>query len=238
MHHRRPATHRGRTLRWVLAAVCVAAVAAGAVLIVAGTTPHPPPPAPSAQHPFAVSPEQAQTQAGSPSDPVDPAAGLPAVLAPDRLYIPSLRVDAPLRPETIAADGDFVVPTDVHDVGMSSVGAQLTAPDGTVLVAGHVNDVDQGDGALYQLSTITPGAVVVVTGGDAVPTRWAVTSLANVTKSVLPQDIFDPHGVRRLVLVTCGGKILTLPGGTHTYSDNIVVSATPVATTTVGAGPR
>jgi len=212
------ARSRHRVLRWVLALFCLAAVSAGAVLVVAGLQPHPPPPAPSAQHPFALSPAQAQAQAGD---------GGPSVLVPNHLYIPSLGVNAPLDPESITKEGDFVVPPNVARVGLSSAGAALSAPDGTVLAAGHVNDYNQGNGALYQLSTIQPGALVVITGNDGAPTRWVTDALANVNKSVLPQDIFDAHGQRRLVLVTCGGKILTLPNGAHTYADNIVVSAAP-----------
>lgn len=230
---------RHRVLRWVLALFCLVAVSAGAVLVAAGLQQHPPPPAPSAQHPFSLSPAQAQAkaQAGDPgtgtaepaavpSKPRNPA--LPSVLVPNHLYIPSLGVNAPLDPEPITKEGDFVVPPNVARVGLSSAGATLAAPDGTVLAAGHVNDYNQGYGALYQLSTIQPGALVVVTGNDGSPTRWVTDALANVNKSVLPQDIFDAHGERRLVLVTCGGKILTLPNGAHTYADNIVVSAAPV----------
>lgn len=237
-----------RVLRWVLVLFCVVAVSAGAVLVVAGLQPHLPPPAPSAQHPFSLSPAQAQAQAqaqtgdggpgsvaGSAGSSTARTSALPAVLAPNHLYIPSLGVNAPLIPETITKEGDFVVPPNVADVGLSSVGAALSAPDGTVLAAGHVNDYDQGNGALYKLSTIQPGALVVVTGNDGVQTRWVTDALANVNKSVLPQDIFDAHGARRLVLVTCGGKILTLPNGAHTYADNIVVSAAPVAPVPVGS---
>jgi len=233
----RAARPRHRVLRWVLALFCVVAVSAGVVLVVAGLQPHPPPPAPSAQHPFSLSPAQAQAQARDPgsgaaagsagtSKPRTPT--LPSVLVPNHLYIPSLGVNAPLDPESITKEGDFVVPPNVARVGLSSAGAALSAPDGTVLAAGHVNDYNQGNGALYQLSTIQPGALVVVTGNNGAPTRWVTDALANVNKSVLPQDIFDAHGQRRLVLVTCGGKILTLPNGAHTYADNIVVSAAPV----------
>ncbi len=233
----RAARPRHRVLRWVLVLFCVVAVSAGVVLVVAGLQPHPPPPAPSAQHPFALSPAQAQAQAGDrgsggaagsagTSQPRTPT--LPSVLVPNHLYIPSLGVNAPLDPESITKEGDFVVPPNVARVGLSSAGAALSAPDGTVLAAGHVNDYNQGNGALYQLSTIQPGALVVVTDNNGAPTRWVTDALANVNKSVLPQDIFDAHGQRRLVLVTCGGKILTLPNGAHTYADNIVVSAAPV----------
>jgi len=118
----RAARPRHRVLRWVLALFCVVAVSAGVVLVVAGLQPHPPPPAPSAQHPFALSPAQAQAQAGDPGS--GSAAGsagtskphrptLPSVLVPNHLYIPSLGVNAPLDPESITKEGDFVVPPNV-----------------------------------------------------------------------------------------------------------------------------
>ena len=60
-------------------------------------------------------------------------------------------------------------------------------------------------------------------------TTWHVTSVREVVKSALPQDIFTKSGPRRLVVVTCGGALEPIPGshGEFSYDDNIIVTAVP-----------
>lgn len=43
----------------------------------------------------------------------------------------------------------------------------------------------------------------------------------------LPQGLATRDGVRRLVLVTCGGPVIERPDGRH-YRDTVVAYATPV----------
>ncbi|WP_245599722.1 class F sortase [Nakamurella lactea] len=148
---------------------------------------------------------------------------------PDRLFIRSLDVEAPIE-DVGAEHGAMVIPDVISRVGRWNGGAALTGTAGTVLIAGHVNIAGQGLGALYRLSEIQPGAVVVTTGDTGRRSSWRVTSLESVNKRALPDDIFDGAGPRRLVLVTCGGKLLHIDGphgGYNTYENNIVVRAVP-----------
>ena len=113
-------------------------------------------------------------------------------------------------------------------------GAPLLSPaggsyaDGTTLVAGHVNYVGQGDGALFNLYRVQPGAVVYATDAWGRTTLWRVVSAESVLKQDLPASVFAGNqGPRRLVIVTCGGDIRYVPGSGWTYDDNVVVTAVP-----------
>jgi hypothetical protein len=119
------------------------------------------------------------------------------------------------------------IPSDVDDVGWWTGGGQLSGTAGTVLLAGHVDWVGQGDGALYPLAQVQAGATICLWAPTGAATAWVATSTFAVTKAALPQSIFTASGPRRLVLVTCGGRYNPTTG--H-YLDNVVVEAVPAAT--------
>jgi hypothetical protein len=165
------------------------------------------------------------------SDP--PPDGGPATTygSPNHLYIRSLHVAAPLVDEALSG-GSLTIPGDVHRVGRWVGGAALDGKQGTVLLAGHVNYGDQGNGALYSLYSVQPGAVVVTTDAHSHPSSWRVTGLQVIDKANLSDSVFAPTGPRRLLVVTCGGPLITVTAadGSHyrTYRDNVVATAVPV----------
>jgi hypothetical protein len=180
--------------------------------------------APLPAHPFTVT----RTTAGTATT----QATLTATRAGDcrggttsRLSIPSLGITAPLIGEPLVHDS-LSIPPDVQTVGWWTGGGQLVGSTGTVLVAGHVDWAGQGDGALYPLAGIQPGATICTTAATGAVASWAVSSAIAVAKTTLPQTVFAATGPRRLVVVTCGGAFDSQTG--H-YADNVVVRATPVA---------
>jgi hypothetical protein len=145
-------------------------------------------------------------------------------IAPWHVDIPSLGVDAPLVVSPVVA-GFLSIPPDVHRVAVWNGGALPGNRQGTVLLASHVNWWDQGPGVFYHLSTIRPHALVIVTGERGTTTFWSVDSLQVMLHREIPQSIFTKTGPSHLVLVTCGGPYNPR---THSYIDNIVVTATPI----------
>jgi len=155
-----------------------------------------------------------------------PQAPAPACGAPRCIQIPALGVDAPVLPET-PAGGQLTIPPDVHDVGWD---AQTSTPGGpgVTLLAGHVNWVGQGLGALGGIGQLVPGDLVRLDWEGQVST-WAVSTSPQLSPNteVHPQ-LFSPSGPPRLALVTCGGPFTEGPGG-GSYADNVIVWAHPVA---------
>jgi hypothetical protein len=144
--------------------------------------------------------------------------------SPVWVAVPGLGVDAPVEPVSVRDDGQMALPDDVDRLGWYRFGPAPGA-DGSAVLAGHVDDVTQGLGALAPLRDAEPGAEVVVTDAAGAVTRWQVLSRETVAKQALPLDrLFARSGPPRLVLVTCGGPILPDVGG---YRDNVVVVAEP-----------
>lgn len=253
----RPAKSRGKRVR-LLAGLAAVAVAGGTVLAVshpsggdtaAAGVPHP---QPLPKKTFNLDPANAVAladskplstpQPGSVQHECKPSKSPLTGAARPEVDIPSLCIYAQMVPTTVASEG-LLIPTDVTQVGLNTSGTPLTrkgepVTDGTTIIAGHVDDLDQGPGAFYWLYEVKPGADITVTdfGRTAngkldithagTVTHWKVYKTAVVEKDKLPSDLYAKDGQRRLVLITCGGPLLHYSWG-NTYADNVLVYATP-----------
>lgn len=195
--------------------------------------------APPAFTPFSVSPGRPASsgeplRASAPpgvGQPVRPAGrtGCSVTLRPSQIAIPDVCVDGPLVPTSRTVLGALVIPPRVTEVGLWDRGAPLDGRGGTTLVAGHVSYAGQGRGTLFSLSLVRPGSRVYTVDAAGQVRVWRVVRLESVVKSQLPEDVFaGSRGVRRLVVVTCGGPILDDPHYGHTYRDNVIATAVPL----------
>jgi Sortase domain len=165
---------------------------------------------------------QATVREGLISD-LDP---LAAPVAPTRLVVPALDVDAPVDEIGLIPGSDRLeIPAEVATAGWYGFGAGLDAAIGSVVVAGHVDDYRQGTGVFHDLWRVPLGATVSVTGDDGRVRRYEVVARRRYDKEELPAEVFAADVDRRLVLVTCGGEFDEL---TRHYEDNVVVYAVPV----------
>lgn len=212
-------TGRGRRVaRAAFAVVALIGVAAaGVAFIVAGLTPTPPEAAPI--------PEPFVHAVGQPLPDPEPAPGDP--LPADALLIDSLGISAPLLPGAVS-NQSLRIPSDPAKLTLYSGGAGPCDPEGTVLLAGHVSSYGV-HGALWPLHKIQPGATAFVTCADGTVTAWQAVSVQVEHKDDLPQDVFSDTGDLRLVIVTCGGPVMS---NGH-YRDNVIVTFAPVVTSPI-----
>jgi hypothetical protein len=177
--------------------------------------------APSSPGVAAVEPGDLPIVAARPAAPAT-AAQLPA---PVHLAVPARGVDAVVEAVGVQPDGQMTLPDDVDRVGWYRFGPAPGA-DGSAVIAGHVDDREQGLGALAPLREAEVGDEVVVTDSAGTGTRWRVLSRELIQKQVLPLDrLFAREGPPRLTLITCGGPFLAEFGS---YRDNVVVVTEPL----------
>lgn len=150
----------------------------------------------------------------------------PDDMGPDRIYVPSLGVYASLTSVRFSG-GDLTIPREPWRVGLDIDSSPITATVGTTLLAGHV-DLSGTPGALVQLAQAEPGALVYVTDGEGVRRSFVTSSLQRYSKVSLPRSIFAVDGPRQLVVVTCGGPVISIDGERH-YRDNVVLTAVPTS---------
>ena len=167
----------------------------------------------------------------TPAESAAPAPAPPVLAAgageePVTLAVPTLGVQAAVE-HVVVTNGELGVPRDVSHVGWWSAGSRPGAAEGSVVIDGHVDDVDQGPGAFFALGQLTHGAAVSVTTSSGAVLNYQVSGLRIYDKSQeLPPDLFASTGPPRLVLITCGGEF---DQASLRYVNNVVVFADPVA---------
>ncbi|MER7911125.1 class F sortase [Streptomyces sp. NPDC096068] len=148
-----------------------------------------------------------------------------APVAPRRVEVPSLGVDAPVVARGLDGTGAIDPPPfEAPDtVGWFGSGTEPGAA-GAALFVGHV-DTETRPAVFYGLSAARPGAKVLVTRTDGSVAEFTVDDV-----QVFPREEFDAakvYGPREpgraeLRLITCGG---TFDRATGAYTANVVVSA-------------
>lgn len=158
----------------------------------------------------------------SSADPTSQSA--PSVMAPTRVSVPALDIDAPI--DALGVEGDqMAVPADGDRVGWYKFGATPAIDGGSTVLAGHV-DTTEGFGAMAPLRQAEVGTLIDVELADGTTRTYEVVGREQFDKGDLPvADLFERAGPERLVLITCTGEWQADVGS---YTDNVVIAATPV----------
>lgn len=150
---------------------------------------------------------------------------------PTRIAIPSLGVQARIRPVGLDPDGAIAAPPirRAQEVGWYRDGPSPGQAGPAVLV-GHVDDRD-GPAVFHRLARVDPGTRIEITRRDRQVATFQVTAVRTYDKSALPAgEVYGDFSQPGLRLITCGGR---WAGGQTGYAENVVVFAT-----LIGPGER
>jgi hypothetical protein len=144
---------------------------------------------------------------------------------PTRIVLPG-GASAPIQPAS-TVDGQLKVPERVTNVGWWDGGAEIGDPFGSVVIAGHIDSINQGLGFFARLPALRVGETVRLRGPKGQRASFRIYRIDVVLKAALATTsaAFDQHGDSRLVLITCAGHFDRAHGG---YDSNLVVLAKPV----------
>ncbi|MFY1701439.1 MULTISPECIES: class F sortase [Micromonospora] len=145
---------------------------------------------------------------------------------PVGLAVPTIKVNAPVRPVGQAPDGTIAVPPlERHNETGWYDRAPTPGEAGRAIIVGHVDSKD-GPSVFYELARLTPGDRIEVTRADGSVAVFAVDSVEHFAKDNLPADrVYGDSGPPELRLITCGGQWL---GGRTGYQDNVIAFASLV----------
>ncbi|RSD10523.1 class F sortase [Amycolatopsis eburnea] len=133
---------------------------------------------------------------------------------------------AKLVQEDLDAEGALKIPEGLDEAAWW--GAELGADRGVALLSGHVNWKGK-KGPFMELWQVKPGQEVKLTDTAGGAWVYRVDAAETVHKTDLAgrsEQLFDPDGPHKLLLVTCGGEYV---GGSEGYEDNRVVTASLVS---------
>ncbi|MCX4700936.1 class F sortase [Streptomyces sp. NBC_01373] len=192
-----------------IATVTAAALCSGAWLLRSGAETHAPP-----------QPAAAEAR-------VDPGARGSAAPAlppspPDRIRIPSIRVNAPLMGLGLTASGSLDVPPAARGNLAGWYEAGTTPGErGTAIVAGHVDNAD-GPAVFYHLGALRKGAVIEVDRRDGEVAVFTVDTVEVYDAQDFPDEkVYGAAARPELRVITCGGGYSRSTG----YQGNVVVFA-------------
>ena len=174
-------------------------------------------------------PAAVSTQAPAPPGTAAIAAPLPAS-APATIEIPVLKVNAPVTPLDLNADGTVQVPP-LANHNLAGWYDRSAAPgaQGTSVILGHVDDY-AGPSVFYNLKNLSAGDAVDITRADGTTAVFTVDGVQKAAKASFPaSDVYGTVPYPALRLVTCGGPFNAKTGQ---YTDSIVVYAHLTGTTT------
>jgi hypothetical protein len=146
---------------------------------------------------------------------------------PQRLTIPSIKVEAPILDVGLATGGSSVdvPPLNRHDEAGWFDGGPTPGQFGPALIVGHA-DTKTGPSVFYHLAQLKAGQRIEVQRADHSVAIFEVNSVEHYNKDRLPiQRVYADFSRPSLRLMTCGGAWL---GGKQGYADNIVVFASLV----------
>lgn len=145
---------------------------------------------------------------------------------PVELRIPAIDVRVAVDVVGLDTAGQVEVPVDVARSGWYRFSAKPGSGEGSTVIVGHVDGVDQGAGAFYDLRSLNPGDIVTLTRADDQQVTYEVVARERFDKDRVPlRELFSRSGPERLTLITCGGPF---DPASLEYTDNIVVTALPV----------
>jgi endo-1,4-beta-D-glucanase Y/sortase (surface protein transpeptidase) len=145
-------------------------------------------------------------------------------LVPVRVQIPDIGVDSGLESLSRDSSGWIQPPVKWASAGWYQDGV-VPGDTGPAVIAGHI-DSNSGPAVFYHLSSLRPGAKIMVTRSDQSVVTYAVDSAIQVPKRQFPTDqVYGPTPTPQLRLITCGGIFDDAYG--H-YLDNVVVFASEI----------
>lgn len=152
-----------------------------------------------------------------PPEPTRPSA---VEIAPVRIEIPRIGVDAEIEHVGKTKDGKMAVPEQVHDVAWYRLGA-VPGERGNAVISGHFDDYKGDPAVFWDLGKLNAGDTIIVTNNDGSQQRFRVREAAMYPFDRAPlRDIFGYTPDRQLNLITCDGA---WNEATRNYSQRLVV---------------
>ncbi|MFG2556201.1 class F sortase [Streptomyces sp. NPDC048581] len=191
-----------------ISAVTVLALCSGVWLLSAGAETDAPP-------------QPSAAQGTGPRAPRPAAPALPPS-PPDRIRIPSIRVDAPLMGLALTRTGSLDVPPAERKnlAGWYEAGT-TPGETGTAIVAGHVDNAD-GPAVFYRLGALKKGSTIEVERRDGGTALFSVDAVEVYDAKAFPDEkVYGAARRPELRVITCGGGYSRTTG----YQGNVVVFA-------------
>lgn len=145
--------------------------------------------------------------------------------APQQLCVPAIGIDTSLMQLGLNPDRTVQVPplSEVRLAGWYKYSATPGAK-GPMVILGHIDSAQFGDGVFYHLGDLRSSDRVRVTRDDGAVATYRIYRVSEVPKTHFPtMSVYGPTRNASIRLITCGGKF---DAATGNYLDNIIAYGT------------
>ncbi|MGW3492213.1 class F sortase [Streptomyces sp. NPDC001020] len=167
-------------------------------------------------------PQPSAAQASTDADRERSAAPALPPSPPDRIRIPSIRVDAPLTGLGLTKAGNLdAPPSDQKNLAGWYESGTTPGDTGTAIIDGHVDNA-QGPAVFYDLGALARGSTIEVDRRDGSTAVFTVYAVEVYETKDFPDDrVYGAAKRPELRVITCGGGYTKTTG----YQGNVVVFA-------------
>ncbi|MDO8510180.1 MAG: class F sortase [bacterium] len=158
------------------------------------------------------------------AEPVKTPASVVTRQAPNRLVIPRIGVDAPVRAMGLTRDGKMAVPSNYREIGWYKPGT-LPGEKGSAVMGAHVDSGEYSPriaGVFKHLHLLAVGDSLYVIDNAGQKIRFEVTEVSFYRYNDPASEVFNRNDTARLNLITCFGKWLE---DKNTYDQRVIVFA-------------
>lgn len=144
-------------------------------------------------------------------------------LAPKYIDLPKLGVHARVDSLGVDSKGQLRAPSNVFDTGWYNQTA-LPGQLGNLLLDGHIS-IGKTKGVFYNITTLKPGDLIVISTGNNRLYNYKVTGVSTVSAASVNMGalVFSDKSKATLSLISCAGRIVA---NTGRFEKRVIVSAT------------
>ncbi len=146
----------------------------------------------------------------------------PQSLRPNRILIPSIRVNAEIIDIGVTKTNNLDVPSNYYQAGWYKYGS-LPGNPGNAVIDGHVDNGGRIDGPFKHLKETKVGDDIYVVMTDGSIVAYTIKDLSTSSYKKFPKEsVFRGNEESVLKIITCHGKFLK---SEDTYDQRLIVTA-------------
>lgn len=137
---------------------------------------------------------------------------------PVRIMIPTINVNAPVRPLGVTPKGEMEIPVNTTDVGWFKLGPR-PGEKGSAVLSGHFDGKKGEPGVFFNLYKLKPGDMLSIVDDNGISTSFVVVKI-RIFDPGYAEEVFSSNDTAHLNLVTCDG---VWDGINKSYSKRLVI---------------
>ncbi len=124
---------------------------------------------------------------------------------PQRLIIPSIKIDTTFQYVGLTGNNNIGTPTNYYQVAWFKLSSVPGEP-GTAVISGHLDTINSPYGIFYNLDKLSLGDEIEIENKQSQLFHFIVSDIKTIDYTSSSEQLMQPSDQSRIVLVTCAGN--------------------------------